>query len=264
MKLPDFTSHSGFNELRKKMGAELIEVLQEDPEWTRLSIQLGQEGVDVGIDEVELQPDSTFEYKGQKVIVYIRDQQASVLERGREYKFHIAQCDTLDEMHRKKRSSRYVVTNRKDGKFVVNVVGKSAVLTRSEERSMKVCKNCISTLGLGTTPDKFSIEEFFRKYASKIKRVPVHNERTAPLNVYPDDWRNVSNQLKMENDWQCEECGGSFKDQREFLHTHHIDGDKSNNSPRNLRVLCAVCHGNLPGHEHMKGTPDYKRALKRN
>lgn len=259
MKLPDFYLHAAFNELRKKMRADLIELVQEDSEWKRLSIQLEQEGIDVDFGEVKIQGDSTFEYKGQKVIVYIRDQYDFVLEK-REYKFHLAQCDTLDSMQRKQRGKRYVVTNRKDGKFVVNIISKKASgkSAESKEMQMKVCKNCISTLGLAVTPESFSIEEFFRKYTSQIKRVPTHTEKTAPLNVYPANWQEKAYQLKKKKNWQCEECRKSFSEQRELLHVHHLDSDKANNLISNLQVLCVVCHGEKPGHEHMKATPDYK------
>ena len=35
----------------------------------------------------------------------------------------------------------------------------------------------------------------------------------------------------------CEKCGATSK-----LHTHHIDGDISNNVPENIQTLCASCH----------------------
>ena len=262
MKLPDFTLHTGLNELRRKMGADLIELVQEDSEWKRLSLQLENEGIDVAFDEVEIQKDFTFEYQGQKVVVYIRDQHAHVLERGGEYKFHIAQCYTLETMRQKNRDNRYVVTNRKDGKFVVNIIRKGSTSAESREMPMKVCKNCISTLCLGVTPDTFSLEAFFAKYSSQIKRVPKHTEKTAPLNLYTSDWREVANRVKKGNDWYCDECDQSFKTQKELLHVHHVDGNKSNNTKRNLRVLCAGCHAEQDGHDHMKATRDYARALR--
>lgn len=251
MRLPDFNFHPGLNELRRKMGAALIEVSQEDPEWTRLSIKLEQEGIDVSFDEVEVQDDFTFEYRGQKVVVYIRDQNSAVMDRGGEYKFHVAQCRTLDSMQQKNRHGRYVVTNRKDGMFVVNIIrtGASPIATEME---MRICKNCLSTLGLPGDPNKFSLIGFFAKNSSQIKKVPRHNEMTAPINAYTHDWRNVARKLKEAANWRCEGCSESFSSRRELLHVHHVDGDKSNNRAFNLRVLCQECHAAQPGHEHMR------------
>jgi hypothetical protein len=35
----------------------------------------------------------------------------------------------------------------------------------------------------------------------------------------------------------CESCGTT-----DLLHLHHMDEDRTNNSPTNLRTLCASCH----------------------
>lgn len=39
----------------------------------------------------------------------------------------------------------------------------------------------------------------------------------------------------------CEECGFESTDRCQ-LHVHHVDLDHANNSPANLRTLCANCH----------------------
>jgi len=36
---------------------------------------------------------------------------------------------------------------------------------------------------------------------------------------------------------RCEECGGAVS-----LGVHHMDNDRTNNSPNNLRTFCNVCH----------------------
>ena len=37
---------------------------------------------------------------------------------------------------------------------------------------------------------------------------------------------------------------------KKFIHAHHINGNKQDNSSANLEVLCAMCHGNKPGGGH--------------
>lgn len=39
----------------------------------------------------------------------------------------------------------------------------------------------------------------------------------------------------------CEECGFKAKERRQ-LDVHHLDGNKENNDPSNLRTLCPPCH----------------------
>jgi hypothetical protein len=78
------------------------------------------EGLVVSINEVQELNDRTLAYKGQRVLLHIRDitiyhpdvQQSLP-------KFHIANCRTLKDMRAKKRFDRYVVSTRTDGKFSV-------------------------------------------------------------------------------------------------------------------------------------------------
>lgn len=263
MKLPDFTRHAGFNELRRKMGADLIELVREDLQWKQLCIQLENEGIDVSVKDVQIQLDGTFEYKGQKVVVYIRDQHVFHLNRGSGYKFHLAQCSTLTQMQREGRYGRYVVTNRKDGKFIVNLIRKDSHEPPERiERALSVCKNCLSMLDLHVRPEEFSLKKFFQTKTSRITALPRHNEVSAPINTYRDNWRAVAREVKEHAHWQCEECRTSFAEYRELLHVHHVDGDKTNNRYENLRPLCTACHADQPGHEHMKATPGYRLALR--
>jgi len=71
---------------------------------------------------------------------------------------------------------------------------------------------------------------------------------------YVLDWKSISNRRRAEKDYTCEECKVRLRDQLKLLHVHHIDRDKLDNSPQNLRVLCVVCHSNCEGHEHLAET----------
>ena len=73
---------------------------------------------------------------------------------------------------------------------------------------------------------------------------------------YPKDWTNVSLDRRDESRWRCENCGNDFSTMHHLLHTHHCDGDKSNNSRENLRVVCVRCHSDYPGHNHMLDSLD--------
>lgn len=181
MKLPDFTTHRGLNELRSKMGAEMITYIIFDPEWERISVQLENEGIDVAVDDVEIEVDGSFTYRGRRVIVYIRDQKESVWVKG-SYKYHLAQCTTLEDMLSRGRYKRYVVTNRSDGMFVTNLLdSRSNVLSAKLVRRLDVCKNCLTKLMLPVAPSNFDLNAFFRRQKSQITKMPEHTDRTAPL-----------------------------------------------------------------------------------
>ena len=78
------------------MRAEYIE-LSTSHEWNHFNprefIESLRGGIEINFDEVEIcNIDGTLELNGVKILVYIRDQGYN---RGYGYKFHIANCQTL-------------------------------------------------------------------------------------------------------------------------------------------------------------------------
>lgn len=61
--------------------------------------------------------------------------------------------------------------------------------------------------------------------------------------------------------YRCEQikCGIdlSVPDNQRFLHAHHVNADKSDNHPKNIKLLCIRCHADEFQHSHMKENPDY-------
>jgi len=274
MKLPDFSNFLPLNELRSSMGAKLIlwsanrEWSSFDPnEWRRLQ----REGLDVPIEEVIPATDLSLEYRGEKVILYIRDQQTNIKYYGTSgtgYRFHVADCQTLINMRDMGRYDRYVVTRKMDGKFIVNLINYGDLVEKEVEIELKVCKNCLKALNYkkynsksypekDTIWKKFNIMEYFEQYDSKIKKLPRHDPQSAPINIYPDNIKEISDLYRERVNWKCEECLLDFKIFKKFLHLHHIDGNKSNNNPSNLQALCLGCHAEKDGHSHLRNLPEW-------
>ncbi|HUC52350.1 MAG TPA: hypothetical protein VMA30_23405, partial [Xanthobacteraceae bacterium] len=101
----------------------------------------------------------------------------------------------------------------------------------------------------------FTLENFFTQYPRSLHTSnPKYNSDNAPLNNYSDDFGEISIRAKREAKWKCQKCEIDLSAHRKFLHTHHKDGAKFDNSRANLKVLCYGCHADEPNHQHMKNS----------
>ena len=271
MNLPDFSTHVGLNQLRQQMGAELIS-WRPGLDWERINVTLVTTGIEIPPDEIEPAPDGTLEYKGRKVVVYIRDQnRPRSSDPEKLNKFHVSDCSTLQQMWRQGRYERYVVATRSDGLFIVNFLGAYGHGSQEDnvECRLYVCKNCLTRLNYrgycrrryeqDDIRNTFKLDEFFERYASEITRVPTETDTSASLNEYTSDWDQVSRRYKEMMGWRCEVCLINLRDMPEFLDAHHINGLRNDNNDENLRALCVGCHAEQPQQQHIKPTPRYRR-----
>ena len=276
MKLINFHNIKSLNQLRNNMEADLIEWSSNfweglDTEDLKKRLE-SYEGIEVGLSEIEINTDGTFEYKGQKVLIYIRDQYFFPNDPTREYKFHICNCETIDSYFRSQRIDRYVVSTRKTGEFLVNVNHRytGELLEEKAIKKMNVCKNCLKAMRYNgyenhskdtNIYNSFSLKEFFEKYNTNITTVPHYTEINAPPNTYSESFNDISEMVRTQSNWRCDNCGLEFKKNRKYLHTHHINGIKSDNNPNNLKSLCIKCHSDQPGHQHVKYGFDYYQFM---
>lgn len=93
-----------------------------------------------------------------------------------------------------------------------------------------------STSWLPNRQGQGSPEDLARIYDTSADRLEVFNGYTA-------DWPEISKARKVAAGYRCTECRLHLTERwTELLHTHHINGDKSDNHLGNLRVLCIDCH----------------------
>lgn len=203
-------------------------------------------------------------YKGQRVILYIRDQ-VHYLGYETEYKFHITCCVTLKSMIKQNRYNKYVVTNDTNGIFKVNFIIDNKPVEK--EIKLNVCKHCLKNLNwkgykksYGNAAKliykNFSLEEFFKTVNEDNQKnfliLPEHTAESAPLNVYPETWAKISKLLRTENGYICSDCHKKITDTKN-LHVHHRNGIKNDCSRSNLEVLCAECHQKRHNHKFFGG-----------
>jgi hypothetical protein len=275
MKLPDFEVDDELNALRKAMGAQLRDY-SAAPSSDVLTIEeierLAGEGIEIPLDDVRVLNDGTHVYKGRRVVVYIRD----VAEYGARVsmpKYHLAMCDTLNKMIEEGRyKKRYVVATRDDGKFSIQKI-RGETLTKSDE-PLDVCQQCLDELqyrSFSLRMDRsyraamvhdFSLKGFFDEFGkSCVWAVPKFDSVHAPTNIYSPQFYRIAKNLKQKRGYRCEQVSCridlSAPQNQRFLHAHHIDADKSENHPTNIKLLCIRCHAQEFQHSHVKENPDY-------
>lgn len=201
------------------------------------------------------------EVDGSQILLYIEDHSfrvQDVIAGDREgNKYHVADCKTLNDMRKKKRFDRYVVTNDVSEAFPVSGKASDSNLVVEGVAELHVCKYCLGHLNykgykskkMGIY-DSFSLDEFFAHYSTLFNSFPktIADKRGG----YTDDWNKVSLSYRSKQGFHCEACQVNLSSYQHLLHTHHQNGVKRDNVASNLRALCIDCHRKEPSHEHMR------------
>lgn len=222
-----------------------------------LRIKLEEEGIEVDLSDISIEPNGLLHYHGEQILLHIKEY-ADYGKGGYGLpKFHFYDCRTLKEMRSSGKFDRYVATQRKDGTFLIDKrIGDNHYLNNTIVK-LQCCKNCLywynRNYQSNCTVYDFDIDNFFQQVSNTpIARKPIHTDLTAPESGYTKDWNDVSLRMREKYRWICQKCYDDFNHNRSYLQVHHINGVKSDNKEGNLKVLCKYCHSQEPYHEHMR------------
>lgn len=178
-------------------------------------------------------------------------------------KFHVADCRTLEQMREKGRFNRYVSTAETEGYFRVEPWDHITKTRKNEiDANLAPCQNCLSFLNYDGFDNKlraektelvnnFDITKFLKNYEPIFRCLPLYNADNFPEGNYTQDWARISEEHRERGNWTCISCNVDLSKHRQLLHVHHSDGNRGNNRPSNLKVLCCGCHKDEPFHQGM-------------
>ena len=213
----------GFPILKGVSGFQIIKGIDFEEAYKSGSISFEDDGI-------------YLEYEGKKYRGYMFIQEAYITYNGgpaKFPKFHLLKCRTIQEFIDSGRfKQRYEWSN----SDVNNLIDKQT-RTKYNDKKLELCSYCKS--------DYFEeIEDTQDFFDSLDKSVIEEDNIEVDIFGYARDWQKISKVYRTKKNYTCESCGikiDSLTDRR-YLHTHHKNGDKTNNRESNLECLCILCH----------------------
>jgi hypothetical protein len=133
--------------LQREMGAPTVEwTIKWVPKALAPLPPIEVEGIEVSLDDVKVSLEGYLEYQHERVLLYIKDTRQTIeqlQDSKKAKKFHIADCRTLERMRKEKRFDRYIVTQRRDGKFQVDVYNEFKSPIGEREMELPICIICL-------------------------------------------------------------------------------------------------------------------------
>ncbi len=280
IRLPDFSKCVEFRMLKEKMGVIFIPIMppvkfvnqiketkviiERDKKDIQLEKKIKTSFVSINLDEVEVDDSGLLEYKGRKIVAYIRDQKRGIdhYKKTSSYKYHLCDCSTMKSMRRAGRERRYLATKRSDELFEVYDI--SGYGSQKMMVKLDLCYNCkmeLSAKSLHFSP--FSLKDFFKKYDSYVPKTIRRVETVTKTQTYQPNQDDLSREYRKAAAYLCQLCNVDCSIDHSLLNLHHVDGDPSNNKHNNLRVLCVDCHSKQPLHSQVSQTRRAKSHIQK-
>lgn len=159
-------------------------------------------------------------------------------------KFHIANCETIEQKKRVKDfNGKYVFSN--ETVRMEDIDGKT--------KELEICENCVK-IQRPMVRSRMKTSEYKQEVILNCIHEGNFSDNDLPKSIptnfwgYTHDWDETSRNYRIKQQFTCEECGINLNSNFVngfYLETHHMDGNPKNNDDTNLKCLCVLCHANV-------------------
>jgi len=174
------------------------------------------------------------------------------------HKYHIYWCKTVQQWRNRLRK-----TNRNDGSFNYPVFQSNGREYKPEMarggRNLNLCYNCLKIAhrsGFRGSVNHFDINNFLTQQPNldNFSTIDHTTDYDRIPNVYAAEWPEISKEFKSQRNWTCERCRINLTTHKNYLHAHHRNERKYDNSLFNLEALCIRCHAEAhPNNNMLRG-----------
>lgn len=262
----------------KRTLTELGYQVQEARPWTPISpVTVTAKDIEKGKLEIREDESSVGMYfidsNGVKHVGFLYLQDYKLDEYGPP-KYHLCNCATIQDFKLKGYFHKYRWANTES----VTVINRNTGVEVRYDH-LELCKNCISMIRALAGHVTFQTSEQFVEFVKNkvygnetvdndgllddLGEAAIADDIKKELGLtgtdfgaeydifgYVHGWEQISKAYREKHDYTCERCGIHIEDplDRRFIHVHHKDGNKANNSESNLECLCIDCHSHVDTH----------------
>lgn len=176
----------------------------------------------------------------QQIFLYKRDYHLSAYDKKKP-RYHTHKCKTIQEFIDSGRFHDY----RRANTDVVMVRDMDDRYKDKEVYNLPLCQNCAKMAIKFQGKNSSEFVELLKQ--AKDAEAPQKKKAEVDIFGYTKDWEKISREFRESHNYTCEECGITIENpfDRQFIQVHHINGDKTDNNPKNLKCLCINCHANV-------------------